>query len=90
MYFCRRSRIINLGRFYQLLSGHAITPPFLKESGSGSSLTSVGGATGEGHLFKECKGWKSEIYRLWEEVGNVSGQNGHTLKSRRGFGQHGR
>lgn len=41
--------------------------------------------------------WKREIHRLWEEVGNFSGerrprgeeghkQNGHTLKSRRGFG----
>lgn len=27
-----------------------------------------------GHLFKECKRWKRDIRRLWEEVDNISGK----------------
>lgn len=45
------------GQFYQLLSGHAMTAPFLKENGDGLSQTSAG--SGEGrqnleHFSKEC------------------------------------
>ena len=42
-------------------------------SGSGSRQASAGGATGgdkaEDTFFKECKGWKVEIHRLWEKGG---------------------
>ena len=60
----------------------------------------AGGAIGEDkagreYLSEECKRWKGEIYRLWDEVENISGkrmpggqegdrQNGHALRSRRG------
>ena len=47
-------------------------------SGSRSRQASAGGATGgdkaEDTFFKECKGWKVEIHRLWEKVGNILGK----------------
>ena len=32
-----------------------------------------GGRQSREHLFKECRTWKSEIRKLWTEVGEISG-----------------
>ena len=81
-------------RFFQLLSGHAMITPFLKERW-GWTDTDIcwwcnrGRQSREQHLFKECSSWKREIRELWNTVGELSGrreQTGGPLKSREGFG----
>ena len=32
------------------------------------------GKQSQEHLFNECKRWKTEIHRMWEKVGSVSGK----------------
>lgn len=35
-----------------------------------------GGGQSLEHQFNECKRWRREIHRLWEEVANISGERG--------------
>ena len=89
----RRARKGVAAKFFQLLSGHAMIAPSLKERW-GWTESDVCWWCGDGrqsreHLFKECKTWKTEIKELWTEVGKASGRREQTeepLKSRRGFG----
>ena len=87
-------------RFFQLLSGHAMIAPFLKEkwrwTDSDRCWWCNGGRQSRDHLFKECVMWKKEIDELWKEVGRISGRRGEgengrdegPFKSRKGFGFH--
>ena len=87
-------------RFFQLLSGHAMTAPFLKDkwrwTDSDQCWWCGRGRQSREHLFKECTTWKKEIRELWEEVGKISGRRRETGKerderayrSRKGFGFH--
>ena len=88
--------------FFQLLSGHAMIAPFLKEKwgwiDSDRCWWCGGGRQSRDHLFKECITWKREITELWNEVGRISGKRGKEgeredrdgglFKSRKGFGLH--
>jgi hypothetical protein len=65
-------------RFYQLLSGHAITAPYLKEKLRKSETDTCwwcesGKEQTIDHLFKECATWKIEIGDLWKTVGREVG-----------------
>lgn len=63
-------------RFFQLVSGHAMIAPFLKEKFrwiNSDSCWCDGGRQSREHLFKECKTWKEEIKVLWKEVGEIAG-----------------
>jgi hypothetical protein len=65
-------------RFYQLLSGHAITAPYLKEKLKKGDTDvcwwcESGKRQTREHLFKECARWKREIKDLWWEVGKEVG-----------------
>jgi hypothetical protein len=65
-------------RFYQLLSGHAITAPYLKEKLRKSETDTCwwcesGKKQTRDHLFKECSMWKTEIRDLWKMVGREVG-----------------
>ena len=55
-------------RFFQLLSGHAMIAPFLKEkwrwTESDVCWWCEGGRQSREHLFKECKAWKTEVREL--------------------------
>ena len=55
-------------RFFQLLSGHAMIAPFLKDrwgwTDSDRCWWCSGGRQSRDHLFKECKKWKGEIEEL--------------------------
>ena len=82
-------------RYFQLLSGHAMTAPFLKERWGWTDTDTCwwcdGGRQSRDHLFKECKRWEKEIGELWKEVGMISGRReggDSPFKSRRGFGFH--
>ena len=85
-------------RFFQLLSGHAMTAPFLRERWGWMDTDRCwwcdGGRQSRDHLFKECKTWKDEIRELWETVVNISGKKNREegidrpFKSRKGFGYH--
>ena len=86
--------------FFQLLSGHAMIAPFLKEKwgwiDSDKCWWCNGGRQSRDHLFKDCTTWKKEITELWNEVGRISGKRGkedqredgrgNPFKSRKGFG----
>ena len=85
-------------RYFQLLSGHAIIAPFLKDRWGWTNTDRCwwceeGRQTRE-HLFKECKAWKEGIEELWRVVGGISGRRGkeegsdRPFKSRKGFGFH--
>ena len=93
----RKARKGVASRFFQLLSGHAMIAPFLKErwkwTDSDRCWWCGGGRQGRDHLFKECTTWKKEIAELWEEVGRIPGRrkdenerDGGPYKSRKGFG----
>ena len=73
----RRARKGVASRFFQLLSGHAMIAPFLKEkwgwTDSDRCWWCDGGRQSREH-FKECGAWKDEIKELWEKVGNISGK----------------
>ena len=53
------------GEVFQLLSGHAMIAPYLKERWGWIDTDRCwwcdGGRQGRDHLFKECKTWKDEI-----------------------------
>jgi len=65
-------------RYYQLLTGHALIAPFMKErlkkvnSDQFWWCRSSRRQTRE-HLFKECAAWKAHINRLWRQVGRKLG-----------------
>ena len=65
-------------RFFQLLSGHAMIAPFLKEkwgwTDSDKCWWCDGRRQSRDHLFKECSMWKKEIAELWKEIGRISGK----------------
>ena len=82
-------------RFFQLLSGHAMIAPFLKDrwgwTDSDECWWCDGGRQSRDHLFKECKRWSKEIKELWSAVGKISGrrEDGEgPFRSRKGFGFH--
>ena len=82
-------------RYFQLLSGHAMTAPFLKDRwgwiDSDACWWCNGRRQSRDHLFKECKMWEKEIGELWSTVGKISGRKGGgdgPFKSRKGFGFH--
>ena len=60
----------------QLLSGHALIAPFLKEkwrwTDSDRCWWRETGRQSREHLFKECTAWTSEIRKLWTAVGEAS------------------
>jgi hypothetical protein len=61
-------------RFHQLLLGHTITAPYLKEKLRKSEMDTYlwcesGRKQTRDHLFKECSTWKIEIRDLWKMVG---------------------
>jgi hypothetical protein len=65
-------------RFYQLLSGHDITAPYLKEKLRKSETDTCwwcesGKKQTRDHVFKECSMWKTEIRNLWKMVGREVG-----------------
>jgi hypothetical protein len=65
-------------QFYQLLSGHALTAPYLKEKLRKSETDTCwwcesGKKQTSDHLFKECSRWKIEIRYLWKMVGREVG-----------------
>ena len=79
-------------RFFQLLSGHAMIVPFLKErwgwTESDACWCGVSRQSRE-HLFKECRTWKTGKREPWTAVGKASGgreQSDGPFKSRKGFG----
>ena len=76
----RRARKGVASRFFQLLSGHAMIAPFLKEkwgwTDSDRCWWCYGGRQSRDHLFKECSKWKKEIAELWREIGRISGKRG--------------
>ena len=91
----RRARKRTASIFYQMLSGHAMIAPFLKEKWGWIDTDQCwwcrGGRQSRDHLFKECTTWKREIRELWNEVGRISGErgkegSGDPHKSRKGFG----
>ena len=91
----RRTRKSVASRFFQLLSGHAVIAPFLKDRWIESDecwwCNEKGRKQSRDHLFKECKRWDKEIKELWKEVGRISGRRegeGGPLRSRKGFGFH--
>ena len=80
-------------RFFQLLGGHAMIAPFLKERWGWVNTDECWwcdkGRQSREHLFKECRTWEKEIRELWEAVGRASGardDTGEPFKSRKGFG----
>ena len=85
-------------RFFQLLSGHAMIAPFLKERWGWTDTDKCwwceGGRQSRGHLFKECKAWEKEIRELWMAVGSIPGKRnkdegmGRPFRSRKGSGFH--
>ena len=82
-------------RYFQLLSGHAMIAPFLRDrwgwTESDSCWWCDGGRQSRDHLFKECKRWEKEIRELWSAVGRISGRresDDGPFKSRRRFGFH--
>ena len=80
-------------RFFQLLRGHAMVTPFLKErwgwTDSDQCWWCERGRQSKEHLFKECTAWTAEIGELWRAVGETSGRKKRAdepFKSREGFG----
>jgi ribonuclease HI len=65
-------------RYYQLMTGHAIIVPYLKEKRRKRDSDMCwwcesGKRQTREHLFKECVRWKSEIKDLWRKVGRDVG-----------------
>ena len=91
----RKTRKGVASRYFQLLSGHAMIAPFLKDrwgwTDSDACWWCDGGRQCRDHLFKECKRWKKELEELWNAVGRISGRREEgdgPFKSRRGPGPH--
>ena len=89
----RKTRKSVAARYFQLLSGHAMIAPFLKDrwgwTDSDKCWWCEGGRQSRDHLFKECSKWGKEIRELWDAVGKISGRRGEAegpFKSRKGFG----
>lgn len=65
-------------RFFQLLSGHAIIAPFLKDrwgrTDSDRCRWCEKGRQSREHLFKDCSAWTKEIRELWRAVGEAPGE----------------
>jgi hypothetical protein len=60
-------------RYYQFLTGHALTAPYLKEKHKKQDSDECwwcesGKRQTREHLFKECSHWMSEIRDLWRAV----------------------
>ena len=84
-------------RYFQLLSGHAMIAPFLRDRWKWTDTDRCWwcekGRQSRDHLFKECKTWEKEIRELWSTVGRISGKKEvkdekEPFKSRKGFGFH--
>ena len=82
-------------RYFQLLSGHAMIAPFLKDrwgwTDSDACWWCNGGRQSRDHLFKECRRWEEGVGKLWDAVGRASGRRPEgdgPFKSRKGFGFH--
>jgi ribonuclease HI len=65
-------------RYYQLLTGHAITAPYMKEKlGKVDSdecwWCDAGVRQTRHHLFCECRAFRPQIVKLWKEVGEALG-----------------
>ena len=71
-----RTRKSLASRFFQLMSGHAMIAPFLRDKfrwvESDQCWWCSSGRQSREHLFKECRAWKNEIRKLWKEVGEIS------------------
>ena len=85
-------------RFYQLMSGHVMIAPFLRDRWGWIDTDKCWwceeGRQSREHLFKEFRAWEKEIRELWRTVGGVSGEGSRQdgvdspFKSRKGFGFH--
>ena len=91
----RTTRKSVAARYFQLLSGHAMIAPFLKDRWGWTDTDRCWwcerGRQSRDHLFKECKAWEREIRELWTTVGGISGKREDRdgpFKSRKGFGFH--
>ena len=94
----RRARKGVAARSFQLLSGHAMIAPFLKDRWGWTETDTCWwceeGRQSREHLFKECRAWEKEIRELWRAVGEAAGKRGRPsgmdrpFKSRKGFGFH--
>ena len=77
-------------RFFQLLSGHAMTAPFLKDRwgwmDSDRCLWCEKGRQSRELLFKECAAWTGETRKLWTEVGKARETTDDPFQSRKGLG----
>ena len=65
-------------RFFQLLSGHAMIAPFLKDRWGWTNTDRCWwcekGRQSRDHPPKECRAWEKEIRELWTTVGRISGK----------------
>ena len=77
----RRVRKSIAQRYYQLLSGHAATGPFLHDRMSGPQRAesdecwwcNCGKRQSRHHLFAECRAWLPQIRELWQRIGKDCG-----------------
>jgi hypothetical protein len=65
-------------RYFQFLTGHALTAPYLKEKLKKRDSDECwwcesGKRQTREHLFEECSRWLPEIRQLWREVGKALG-----------------
>src|SRR3977135_3008514 len=65
-------------RYYQLLTGHAITAPYMCEKlkkieSSQSWWCDSGARQTRHHLFCECRAFRPQIVKLWKAVGEALG-----------------
>lgn len=67
-------------RFFQLLSGHSMTAPFLRDRwgwvDSDRCWWCEKSRQSRDHLFKECAAWTNETRELWKVAGEASGKRG--------------
>ena len=85
-------------RFFQLLSGHPLITPFLRDRWGWIETDRCWwceeGRQSREHLFKECRSWGKEIKELWSTVGKISGKRSARdgvdipFKSKKSFGFH--
>ena len=85
-----------VAKYFQLLSGHAMIAPFLRDRWRWTDTDKCWWREKERqtreHLFKECETWKDEIRKLWRTVGDASGKRreekglDRPFRSRKGFG----
>ena len=76
----RRAKKSVAARFFQLLSGHAMIAPFLRDRWGWTDTDRCWwcekGRQSREHLFKKCRTWEKEIRMLWKAVGEASGRRG--------------